>query len=86
MQKYPALLCDTCHKNHICPDFRIGCVCADKREFNKFITRNANDVISELRATTNESVTNMQFAMIQEVINGKYDLDVTILVRKNNEL
>ena len=83
MKKYPPILCATCYRGTSCPEYRSESVCAKKREFKKFTTRNVNDVINELRVTTETSYIEMQFNMIKEIYSGEYDPDVTKLVKKN---
>ena len=83
MKKYPKILCDNCYMKTDCLDYKNGSVCANKREFKKFINRNINDVIDALCLITDKSIAEMKFYMVQEVINGDYDEKVTKLINKN---
>ena len=83
MREYPALICDTCYKKDVCAEYKADSVCTYKREFKRYMTRNLNDVIEELRATTEASYAEMTFYIIQENITGEYNPAVTKLVNKN---
>ena len=83
MKKYPKLICDTCYMRIDCPDYQDGSVCANKREFKKYINRDLNYVIEELCATTNISYVTMQYYFIKEIISGEYSHRATKLVGKN---
>ena len=48
-----------------------------------FIHRNVHDVMNVLCSSTNESLAEMQFGMIQEIINGEYSPEVTRLSKRN---
>lgn len=83
LKKYPKLLCDTCCKRDTCPEYHNNYVCAYKREFKKFPTRNLNHVMDALSSITNDSLREMQFAMVQETLSGEYSPEVTRLISKN---
>jgi len=85
MQKHPKLLCATCYLGCTCPEYQKGCVCTHKREFSKFITRDANDVVLMLQSTTESSLAEMQFAMVQETISGVFSHKVSRLINKNSK-
>ena len=85
MKKYPKILCASCYMNSDCPDYQNGSVCANKREFKKFVNRNLNEVIDTLRTLTEKSYKDMQFFFVKEIISGKYSRKATSLVNKNRK-
>ena len=83
MKKYPKLLCATCYARHKCIQYQNESVCAYKREFKKYYTRDVNDVVSILRSNVEVSLSEMQFAMIQETVSGTFSHDLSKLINKN---
>lgn len=54
LSKYPKLLCSTCIKGMACLEYKYDCVCAHKKFFQKFNTRNATDIIDLIRSDMKE--------------------------------
>jgi len=84
IRAHPRLICATCYKGKTCPEYHVRCVCAYKREFDKFFTRDLDSVIDQFCSITNTSMAELQVAMIREVLDGgKLCPQVSRLMDKN---
>ena len=66
----PKIMCDNCIERNSCPEFKRGYVCAFDKVFNKFDTRNPQDVADALYEMANVSVSRLQRALVQENLDG----------------
>jgi hypothetical protein len=82
--KYPKLFCDTCYSASTCPEYAQGMVCAFKKMFGRFDTRDANDVMDAMYSMVNMNLERMQRASIFEMLDGGIPTaNVTNLINQN---
>jgi len=80
----PKLLCDTCYKNHACPDYHKGYVCLHKREFKRFYLKRDFDYVFDILCEEYEETNiNLQKAIVIEIMHGGIDPDVSKFMMKN---
>ena len=72
MKENPKLICKTCYKKNVCPEYHPDFVCLYKREFKKYKTRKIDEVMEKLGAESNETHADLQFAHIQEMVSGEF--------------
>jgi hypothetical protein len=87
MQTNPRILCDTCYKTvigEVCPEYSPNCVCACKRELQRFRDyRNADDVMEIIRHELNERTKYQTYLLIGERLNGVHDPKLSKVMNKN---
>lgn len=69
-EKYPKLICDTCYAGQTCPEFKSGYVCAFKKMFNRFNTRNMDDIMDAMTSMAELNLSRMQRATVFEMLEG----------------
>jgi hypothetical protein len=85
--KMPFLNCNVCYKAGDCPEYKPGYVCAYKKVFSQFDTRNMEDIIDAMQSMANTNLTRMQRAMMFEVMDGGMATpEVTMLIDQNMRL
>ena len=85
--KMPKLACDTCYKAGDCEQYRAGFVCAFDKQFSKFNTRDANDIVDAMAGIADESLGRLQRAIMFEKMDGGMATgDVTTLIDQNMRL
>ena len=84
--KYPKFACDTCMSAAKCPEYRAGYVCAYSKMFNRFETLDMGDIIEAMQSMVDYNISRTQKAMINEVLSGVIDGNVTSLINQNMQL
>jgi hypothetical protein len=80
----PKLACDTCYKAGECPEYKPGYVCMYNKMFEKFDTRNLNDISDAMYSIVNANIGRMQRMMMFEIADGGMaTADVTQLMEMN---
>ena len=69
-KKFPKLACDTCYAAQKCPEYKSGYACAFNKIFDKFETRNMEDIIQAMQGIVDLSMQRLQRSMLSEVLNG----------------
>lgn len=69
-EKYPQYACDWCMNAQKCPEYKPGFVCAYKKMFKRFKSRDMNDVIDGMQGLADYSMERLQMAMLNERMNG----------------
>lgn len=67
---FPKMACDTCLNAQRCPEYKAGYVCAYNDMFNRYDTRDMNDVIQAMQGIVDFSLGRLQRGMMSEMING----------------
>lgn len=68
--KFPKMFCDTCYSAQTCPEYKQGMVCAFKKMFNKFDTRNMDDVRDAMNSMIEMNLGRLQKASMFEILDG----------------
>lgn len=68
--KYPKLSCDMCMNAQRCSEYKAGYVCAFNKMFERYNSRDMEDIIQAMQGIANYSMTRVQRAMISETMNG----------------
>ena len=69
-KKFPKLACDTCYAAQKCPEYKAGYACAYNKIFNKFETRNMEDIIQAMQGIADFSLSRLQKVMMFEILDG----------------
>lgn len=86
-KKYPKLVCDTCYAAQTCPEFKAGYVCAYDKMFNRFDTRNVEDIIDAMQSMVNLNLSRMQRVALFEMLDGGMpDGNLTNMINQNMNL
>lgn len=86
-KKYPKLFCDTCYSAQTCPEYKQGMVCAFKKMFNRFDTRNQEDVMDAMASMVEMNLDRLQRASIFEMLDGGLPNNiVTNLISQNMQM
>lgn len=86
-EKFPKLLCDTCHAAQGCQHYKAGFVCAFTKLFKKFSTRNKEDVLDALHGMAEMNMERLQRAAFFELVDGGLPTNmVTNLINQNMNL
>lgn len=82
--KMPVLNCNTCYKAGDCEMYKPGYVCAYKKMFKRFNTRNMDDIIDAMTSMANYNLERMSRAMMFETMDGgMVTAEVTGLIDQN---
>ena len=82
--KMPVLNCNTCYKAGDCEMYKPGYVCAYKKMFKRFNTRNMDDIIDAMTSMANFNLERMSRAMMFETMDGgMVTAEVTGLIDQN---
>lgn len=84
--KFPKMACDSCQAAQKCPEYKAGYVCAYNKLFNRFSTRDVDDVTHIMEGMVDQNIVRMQKAMVMETINGVIDPQVTAFIDQNTRL
>lgn len=86
-KKYPKLVCDTCYAAQTCPEFKAGYVCAYDKMFDRFDTRNVEDIIDAMQSMVNLNLSRMQRVALFEMLDGGMpDGNLTGMIDQNMRL
>lgn len=86
-EQFPKLACNTCYKAGDCPEYKPDHVCAYVKEFQKFDTRNGEDVFDAMASLVNLNLQRTQRAAMFEVMDGGMaDGAVSNLIDQNMKL
>ena len=86
-EKFPKLICDTCYGAQTCPEYKAGMVCAYNKLFNKFDTRNSDDILDAMTSLANLNLQRTQRAAMFEMLDGGViDGNVSLLIDQNIRL
>lgn len=86
-EKFPKLICDTCYAGQTCPEFKSGYVCAYKKMFNRFNTRDMNDITDAMQSMVELNLSRMQRATVFEMLEGGMpSATVTQMIDQNMRL
>lgn len=69
-KKFPKLACDTCYAAQKCPEYKAGYACAYNKIFDKFETRNMEDIIQAMQGIADFSLSRLQKVMMFEILDG----------------
>lgn len=82
--KMPVLNCNTCYKAGDCEMYKPGYVCAYKKMFKRFNTRNMDDIVDAMTSMANYNLERMSRAMMFETMDGgMVTAEVTGLIDQN---
>jgi hypothetical protein len=82
--KMPNLQCNTCYKAGDCEHYKPGYICAFKKQFKKFNTRNVDDILDAMTSIADANLGRLQKAMIFETMDGGMPTaEVTGLIDQN---
>ena len=85
--KFPKMFCDTCYSAQTCPEFKQGHVCAFKKIFQKFDTRNTEDVMDAMNDMVAMNLARLQRASMFEILDGGMPTgQVSALIDQNMRL
>jgi hypothetical protein len=84
--KYPKLACDTCYAAQRCEQYRSGSACAYSKMFNRFDTRNLDDIKDAMIGMVNHNLSRMQRSMVLEQMTGAVDPNVSAFIAQNMQL
>lgn len=86
-EKYPKLVCNTCHASQNCPEFKEGYVCAFNKMFKRFDCRNTDDILEAMQGMVNLNMERMQRTAIFEMLDGGVaDSTLTGMIDQNMRL
>ena len=86
-KKYPKLVCDTCYAAQTCPEYKAGYVCAYDKMFDRFDTRNVEDIIDAMQSMVNLNLSRMQRVALFEMLDGGMpDGNLTNMINQNMNL
>lgn len=84
--KYPKIACDTCFAANNCPEYKSSYACAFNKMFERFDTRNMEDIIAAMQGMVAHNLARMQRAMVLENLSGGFDPNVTGFINQNMNL
>ena len=85
-KKYPKFACDTCYAASNCPEYKAGYACAYSKLFNRFSSRNMQDIIEAMQGMVDHNMSRMQRAMVIEAVTGVVDPQIPALINQNTRL
>ena len=85
-KKYPKFACDTCYAASNCPEYKAGYACAYSKLFNRFSSRNMQDIIEAMQGMVDHNMSRMQRAIVIEAVTGVVDPQIPALINQNTRL